>query len=139
MNCEYESRLSAYHDGELSPADRAEVEQHLNDCAACQAALAEVRETSALFASAAPAGLSQIGRARLHRSVDRQAERGLIRLSAALSGIAAAIMVTGSFWLKTNSPVTHPNTGGGTVVTYSDASPAEQYYLADATVRSEEW
>jgi anti-sigma factor RsiW len=135
MNCEFESRLSAYHDGELSPVDREAVEQHLASCAGCQSTLAEMRETSALFAESAPR-LSQIGRQRLHQNIDRQRERGLVRLSAALSGIAALVMVTGSLWLQTSGDVTPPTPGP---VAYSDTSPAEQYYLADATVRSEEW
>jgi hypothetical protein len=39
--------LSAYHDGELAPADRARVEEHLRDCAECAAALARLAEVDA--------------------------------------------------------------------------------------------
>ena len=140
--CEFETRLNAYHDNELSPADRAMVEQHLNSCADCRVALAEMAEVSAVFASNVPAGLSQIGQHRLHKNVDRQLERGLVRLSWALSGIAAAIVVVGSIWLQ--------QAGGNVMYLPSEsvamvpdansdaATPAEQYYLADATVRTVE-
>lgn len=39
--------LSAYHDGELAPADRARVEEHLRGCAECPAALARLEEIDA--------------------------------------------------------------------------------------------
>lgn len=136
-DCEFGSRLSAYHDNELSPADRAAVEAHLQQCADCRLALGAIRDVSGLFAAAPePAPLSQIARHRLHRGVDRQMERGLVRLSAALSGIAAAVMIAGSVWLKSApEPTGRPN---NMTISYTETSP-EQYYLADATIRIEEW
>lgn len=47
-NQEWFDNLSGYHDGELTPEDRARVEVHLTDCAACRRAsalLGELRES----------------------------------------------------------------------------------------------
>lgn len=44
-------RLSDYLDGELEPAERAELERHLASCGACTATLAELREVVARAAS----------------------------------------------------------------------------------------
>lgn len=41
----FEVLLSDYVDGSLGPDERREIEQHLESCAACKAALAELRET----------------------------------------------------------------------------------------------
>jgi len=42
-------RLSAYLDGELSPAEQAELAAHLRDCEQCQRELAALRQTRALL------------------------------------------------------------------------------------------
>src|SRR5689334_21033800 len=54
VDCENPVRLDAYHDGELSPAERSAVEAHLRDCPSCAAELAAIRGMSAAFASATP-------------------------------------------------------------------------------------
>jgi anti-sigma factor RsiW len=43
-------RLSAYLDGELAPAERAEVEAHLSACPECSALLARLAEAGRLAA-----------------------------------------------------------------------------------------
>jgi len=54
-----EGTLHAYLDGELSPAERTGLEQHLPQCATCRGLLADVRalldRSTALLASARPA------------------------------------------------------------------------------------
>jgi mycothiol system anti-sigma-R factor len=55
MNCEEADRfLDAYLDGELEPAKRAELEQHLLECADCEEKLRRLREFRSFFASNAP-------------------------------------------------------------------------------------
>jgi Putative zinc-finger len=44
-------QLSAYIDGELSAAERAELERHIPDCAECQEALGELRRVHDLLAA----------------------------------------------------------------------------------------
>ena len=50
MSCPFEEDLTAYVDGELPPARRAEVEAHLGGCAGCQGTEALLRSTVARMA-----------------------------------------------------------------------------------------
>lgn len=50
MSCPYEEDLTAYVDGELAPARRAEMETHLRGCAGCQGTEALLRRTVARMA-----------------------------------------------------------------------------------------
>src|SRR3954468_22332292 len=52
VDCENRVRLDAYHDGELSRAERSDVEAHLRDCPSCAAELAAIRGMSGAFAGA---------------------------------------------------------------------------------------
>jgi mycothiol system anti-sigma-R factor len=55
MNCEEADRfLDAYLDGELEPDKRAELEQHLLECAECGEKLRRLREFRSFFAANAP-------------------------------------------------------------------------------------
>jgi anti-sigma factor (TIGR02949 family) len=55
MNCEEADRfLDAYLDGELDPAKRAELEQHLAGCAECQQKLDRLRQFREFFTANAP-------------------------------------------------------------------------------------
>jgi len=54
VDCEHRIRLNAYHDGELSPSERSDVETHLRHCPSCAAELAAIRRTSSAFADTAP-------------------------------------------------------------------------------------
>jgi hypothetical protein len=47
MNDQWTDRLSEYLDGELEPAERAALEQHLASCGACAATLDDLREVVA--------------------------------------------------------------------------------------------
>ncbi len=44
MSCTYEGELTAYLDGELAPAARAELDRHLPSCASCRATLPLLRQ-----------------------------------------------------------------------------------------------
>jgi anti-sigma factor RsiW len=50
MSCPYEEDLTAYVDGELPPARRAEMESHLAGCVGCQGTEALLRRTMARLA-----------------------------------------------------------------------------------------
>jgi anti-sigma factor (TIGR02949 family) len=55
MNCEEADRfLDAYLDGELEPAKRAELEQHLAGCTECQQKLDRLRQLREFFTANAP-------------------------------------------------------------------------------------
>ncbi len=147
-----EFRLAAYHDGELSAADRADVELTLADSPSGMQYLAELARMSAWLATEAGASavrLSPMSRARLHKRVDAVVEQGLVRFGWELSGVAAAVLL-GSAWLMsaTANPTaasaataTVPPWVGAQVAAVADpvaatpATPAAAYYLADGTPR----
>jgi anti-sigma factor RsiW len=97
--CPPEQKISAYHDGELTADEQAELTRHLQWCQVCMLRLGQLRQMSAFVSSAAPDGLSQIAIRRLHNKLDEVLERGLVRWAWEVSGVAAAILLVGSIWL----------------------------------------
>jgi anti-sigma factor RsiW len=94
VDCDQPVRLDAYHDGELSAAERAAVEAHLCDCPSCAAELAAIRAMSGVFADAAPREASREQLLRLARGVrpepyDARLLLGLFRGAA----VAAAVVL----------------------------------------------
>ena len=152
-DCPDELRLSAYHDGELPPADRTDVERHLVDCPPCLAYVGELARVSAwMVAVGASAGLSPLARARLHRRVDATLEQGLVRFGWELSGAAAAVLLAGSAWLTWAAHGAAPVAAAAAtlppwvevqVAAVADpvsasplpATPAAAWYLADGKAR----
>jgi anti-sigma factor RsiW len=145
-NCGFENKIAAYHDGELDAAQRANVEMHLSQCEDCRRALSELRAMAGLLATSEQPRLSQISRFRLHRSVDAAMEQGLLRLAWMMSGIAASVLLLGSAWLmkvndsaQAQAPAEAPPWVSVSLASSRDpvvrdaASPAAQWYLADAT------
>ena len=147
--CPDELRLAAYHDGELSAADAVVVARHVVECEPCGDYLAGLRRVSAWMAGAAAgaAGLSPIGRARLHhqlasRHLRDTADAGLVRFGWRLSGAAAAVLVAGSAWLAwsgTNGGATATAAAGPVAVppwvsarTLAAADPTASPALASA-------
>ena len=94
VDCGNRVRLDAYHDGELSPAERADVEAHLRDCPACAAELAAIRGLSAAFAGAAPREPSHEQLMQLAQSVRAEPsdDRMLLRLFRG-TAVAAAVLL----------------------------------------------
>jgi len=98
VDCEHRVRLDAYHDGELSPAERSDVEAHLRDCPSCAAELAAMRGISGAFAEATPrepsyGQLLQLARSvRAEPSDARSDARMLLRLFRG-TAVAAAVLL----------------------------------------------
>jgi anti-sigma factor RsiW len=94
VDCENQVRLDAYHDGELSPADRSAVEAHLRDCPSCAAGLAAIRRMSGAFADTTPREPSHEQLLRLAQSVraERSDTRMLLRLFRR-TAVAAAVLL----------------------------------------------
>ncbi len=92
-DCEQARWLSAYHDGELPPQASADFERHLGQCSRCAAELARLRELTRLFGSAPAPELPQPALGRLHRSVDRWAFPGVVRMAEALAAVAAVVLI----------------------------------------------
>jgi anti-sigma factor RsiW len=145
-NCGFENKIEAYHDGELDASDRAVIESHVAQCDDCRRALAQLQAMSVLVATSEQPALSQISRYRLHQKVDAVMERGLLRLAWTMSGIAASVLLLASAWLMrvnqtalVQGPSEAPPWMSVSLATSRDpvirdaASPAAQWYLADAT------
>jgi len=104
-DCGHQVRLSAYHDGELSPAERAAVEAHLRDCPSCAAELAAMRRMSGAFADTAPWEPSRELLLRLAQSVraessDARTLLRLFRVTAAAATVLLACALAGSAYLS---------------------------------------
>lgn len=108
-HCEFESKLEAWHDGELEPRDAHQMSQHLQGCPHCAAALASIRQISALFAAMRRQEKGDAAEiVRLHEAVDRemdlksplqQVDPAFWRAAAVLSGLAASVLIIASAWL----------------------------------------
>lgn len=101
--------LGAYHDGELSEADKRRVGQHLATCAVCSAELEQLREISHLFADQVPSDLTKDELDRVHSAVDSAADRPIFRMFGAISTIAASLLIVSWAWMselpnQTSSP-----------------------------------
>src|SRR3954452_12537825 len=97
VDCENRIRLGAYHDGELSPAERSDVEAHLRDCPSCVAELAAIRRTSGAFADTTPREPSREQLSQLPRSVRAEPSdaRMLLRLFRGTAVAAAVLLACG--------------------------------------------
>lgn len=148
--CPFGEHLSAYHDGQLDERQRSEIERHLPNCPSCSAELGQLRDLSAMFASAPRARLSQIAMHRLHARVEEAMDEPLLRFVRVLSAIAACVLVAGSMWLvrmrdvrtvENTTPAAPPWADVGVA---SDSpsgaysTPAAAWYLADDSMRSDD-
>jgi anti-sigma factor RsiW len=146
-DCRFAADVAAYHDGQLDAARRQAFAAHLDSCPVCRAELAELASLSGFFASAPRPRLSPIDVHRLQVNVLRRAPSDILRLARVLSGIAACIVVGGSIELaRSNSaPAVAPALAppwAEVTSSVSDlrdaATPAAQWYLADASRSSED-
>ena len=94
VDCENRVRLDAYHDGELSPAERSDIEAHLRDCPSCAAELAAIRGLSGAFADTTPREPSHGQLLQLARGVRAEPPdaRMLLRLFRG-TAVAAAVLL----------------------------------------------
>jgi anti-sigma factor RsiW len=105
VNCENQVRLDAYHDGELSPAERSAVEAHLRDCPSCAAELAAIRRMSGAFADTTPREPSHEQLLQLARSVraepsDARMLLSLFRGTAVAAAVLLACALAGAVYLS---------------------------------------
>jgi len=101
--CQYAGRLSAYHDEELPPAARAEVQAHLACCPACAAELARLARLSAALSGLARPRIGPQAIQRLHQGIDMLPSVALGRLAGALTAVAASILIACGAWLLSSS------------------------------------
>lgn len=99
LECSYQTSLESYHDGQAGPERAREVESHLPTCAACSAELKRLEQLSELLHDARPEGIRPDELARVHEAVESVEDRGIIRLMAGLSAVAASILIISTAWL----------------------------------------
>ncbi len=97
--CENAQQLSAYHDGELPAAARAEFEEHLRQCSSCASELAYLRELSRLLGGLAEPKISSHALHRLHRGADDASQVGIWRIARMVTAVAATILLVCSVWM----------------------------------------
>ena len=143
VDCGNRVRLDAYHDGELSPAERSGVEAHLRDCPSCAAELAALRGMSGAFADAAPREPSHEQLLRLARSVRAEPSeaRMLLRLFRG-AAVAAAVLLActlagGAYLSQRTKAAAHEVMVLDQVATGSQPGLA-QWIADDLRVRQEE-
>jgi|SRR5579884_3198749 len=105
IDCEHRIRLNAYHDGELSPAERSDVEAHLRDCPSCAAELATIRRVSGAFATTSPREPSREQLLQMARSVraepyDARVFLRLFRRTAVAAAVLLACAIAGGVYLS---------------------------------------
>ena len=95
LECSYDSRLSAYYDGELDRADARNFESHLETCSECVTKIASMRAVSRLFHEAPAPRISEIGMARFHKAADAAAadQTTAFPFIRALIAVAASVRI----------------------------------------------
>jgi anti-sigma factor RsiW len=90
--------LEAYVDGQLPAADARQVETHLAACAPCAQEVRRLQKLSGIFSSyrpPLPAGVLD----RLHETLERSRDLGILRLARTISAMAASVVLFGSLYL----------------------------------------
>jgi anti-sigma factor RsiW len=113
-DCQFQSRVEAYHDGELSAEGRRAVEEHLETCEDCAAEMAWLRSVSQSMGRGDSEGALELTTAelgRVHAAVDDAMDEvaiaetdsypiSLYRAAGALMAIAASVLIVSCVWLS---------------------------------------
>jgi anti-sigma factor RsiW len=88
--CDFSGKLMAWHDGELSAGDAAEVERHLQICEQCRGQVEAYRQLSGAFDGYCDAYCEAVTATRSRRKLSR---RGLTVAGAAAAVVAALFLL----------------------------------------------
>ena len=150
VDCENRVRLDAYHDGELSPAERSDVEAHLGQCRSCAGELAAIRRTSGAFADTAPPEPSHEQLLALAASVRAEPSDGrmllkLFRGTAVAAAVLLACALAGAVYLSQRTKAAaHEAMVLDHVVTWSQSAalvtdPVNDERQSEQRVRLAQW
>ena len=108
VSCEYVwHEISNYLDGELDPASRAAMEEHLRGCKHCTAVLQGMRNVVQLYGDErmveVPMGFSH----RLHRRLEENMAPARRTFLGWMVAAAAGVLVAGSFEVARSSAFSH--------------------------------
>jgi len=92
-SCGNISKISAYHDGELPPAEAQRLEAHLRECQSCRRELQRLRALSAWLSSVPAPRVPRALLDRLRREVRPRRDRVVLRTAEALAAGAAAVLL----------------------------------------------
>jgi anti-sigma factor RsiW len=92
-DCDMNSMLSAYYDGELSPQEQQRVQMHLHYCHECAAELERMRVLSAALSALAIPEPSVDFVGRLQEQGARVEQTVLVRFARRLTAVAAAVLM----------------------------------------------
>lgn len=106
--CLYSNQISAYYDGELNNQQLASFEQHMAQCAACQAELNQTRRLSALIASAPVPPMSQRVRQSLYALAPEVGQVIYLRIAEWTTALAASVLIAASAWIFYSQPPVQP-------------------------------
>ena len=91
--CEMNSMLSAYYDGELTPQERQRMQTHLHYCSECAAELDRMRVLSAALSAMAIPEPSVDFVGKLQAQGDRVEQATILRFARRLTAVAAAVLM----------------------------------------------
>jgi len=128
--CERAQRLSAYHDGEISEAERVSLEAHLEGCPACAAERNRLRRLSDLLSAAPRPEMPADALGRLHRAADDVAMADLGRMAKTLMAVAASILLVCAVWIWRSRAATEPTEP---IPAWETAATAQEGTLATAS------
>jgi anti-sigma factor RsiW len=102
--CEFRARLMRYHDGELAPSERREMDEHLARCPDCAQELARLQALTRLVTGLPAPDVSGVALAKLHESVGHVRERVITRICRPVALAAAMVLAVCAFWLHYAQP-----------------------------------
>jgi anti-sigma factor RsiW len=91
--CEMNSMLSAYYDGELSPQERQRMQMHLHYCSDCAAELDKMRVLSAALSAMAIPEPSFDFVAKVQGQGEKLEQAVLLRFTRRMAAVAAAVLM----------------------------------------------
>jgi anti-sigma factor RsiW len=141
-DCSFQPQLSAYYDGELSDAQRTQIEEHIAHCPACAAELRSYGKLSAALSSQLPAPMPRQALDRLRINVRREAQQHWWRYAGAqfdrtvrrVTAVAAVILVGASAAFFMLPGKAAPSARAGDVIVESLASGSDS--VSSATMLS---
>ena len=107
-DCQFQSRVAAYHDGELTAEGRRAVERHLAGCGACAAEVEWLRSVSQTLARRRGPDITPAETRRVHAAVDAASDNSapdsypisLYRAAGVLTALAASVLIVSCVWLS---------------------------------------
>lgn len=134
MNCPDDNlqAISAYHDGELADAAAARLQLHIEDCPACRAELKRLEDVSTRISAIEIPHLDGEALGRIKSGFDPRRDRLVLRVSKAVTGLAASIAIVCSvmLWYRhsaTSVDMSQWETAATTVVPDQASVWASQY------------